>query len=99
MSMEDNLPIRLIGVDWTSASEAETLRIFNKLQKMKGMDASASAADLPKAVISGVLSMDTIGNINCSDTFEGVAEQQVFTTKYPIADTSSGSITVTIDGT
>ena len=63
------------------------------------MDASASSADLPKAVISGVLSMDTIGNIDCSDTFAGTAEQQVFEVEYPIVTTEAGSITVTVDGT
>ena len=98
MSMEDNLPIRLIGVDWTSANETETLAIFNKLQRMKGMDASASSTDLPKAVISGVLSMDTIGNIDCSDTFAGIAEQQEFEVKYPIVTTEAGNITVTVGG-
>lgn len=98
MSMEDNLPIRLIGVNWTSANETETLAIFNKLQRMKGMDASASSTDLPKAVISGVLSMDTIGNINCSDTFAGIAEQQEFEVKYPIVTTEAGNITVTVGG-
>lgn len=63
MSMADNLPIRLIGVNWTSASTTETLAIFNKLEKMKGMDSSDSGSYLPKAVISGVLSMDELVNI------------------------------------
>lgn len=98
MSMDDNLPIRLIGVDWTSANATETLAIFNKLQHMKGMDSSDSSIDLPKAVVSGILSMDSIGNFDCSESFAGEAGQQTFDVKYPIVDTSVGSITVTIDG-
>jgi len=95
MSMEDRLPVRLIGVDWTSSGDTETRAIFDKIQAMRGIDSTDAGLEIPKAVVSGVLSVDSMGTFEYSDTFTAVGNELSFNMKYiPESITS-----VTVDGT
>ena len=94
MSMDDRLPIRLMGVSWTSENDTETRAIFDKLQKMRGIDSSDAELETNKAVVSGILSMSSIGSFSYSESFTGTGSALTFSLEYVPKSISS----ITIDG-
>ena len=94
MSMDDHLPIRLMGVIWTSANDTETRAILDKLQNMKGIDSSDAELETNKAVVAGVLSVSSIGTFSYSESFTGTGEALSYILRYVPASITS----LTIDG-